>query len=62
MASVKDSLSLHRLTGIPCAKEFQVVDMGYYSWSEHFGHHAFFQQAAFKDLPQGYKDSELCKT
>ena len=31
-------------------KKFQVREMGYYSWDEHFDRHAFFQPAAFKNL------------
>ena len=34
--------------------KFQVCEIGYYSWNEHFGHHAFSQPAAIKDL--SYKD------
>ena len=52
------------LEGFFVQTKFQVREMGYYSWYEHFGRHAFFQPAALKDLY--YKDkktdvSELCK-
>ena len=50
MASVKDSLCLViDLQGFFVKKKFQVREMGYYSWNEHFGHHAFFQPATLKD-------------
>ena len=31
-------------------KKFQVREMGYYSWDEHFDRHAFFQPAVLKKL------------
>ena len=37
-------------------KKFQVREMGYYSWDEHFDHHAFFQPAALKNL--SHKDKK----
>ena len=37
-------------------KKFQVREMGYYSWNDHFDHHAFFQPAAFKGL--SHKDKK----
>ena len=30
------------LEGFSLQKKFQVREMGYYSWNEHFGRHAFF--------------------
>ena len=36
-------------------KIFQVRILGYYSWNEHFGRHAFFQPAALKDLSHNDK-------
>jgi len=50
VASVKDSLCLViDLKEVLCAK---VPEMGYYSWNEHFGRHAFFQPTTLKDLSQ----------
>ena len=37
-------------------KKFQVREMGYYSWDEHFDRHAFFQLAALKNL--SHKDKK----
>ena len=37
-------------------KKFQVREMGYYSWDEHFDRHAFFQPAALKNL--SHKDKK----
>ena len=39
------------LEGFFLQKKFQVREMGYYSWNEHFDRHAFFQPAALKGLP-----------
>ena len=51
------------LEGFFVKKKFQVREMGYYSWDEHFDRHAFFQPAALKNLShKDKKDSELCKT
>ena len=51
MASVKDRLCLViDLEGFFVQKKFQVREMGYYSWNEHFGRHAFFQPATLRDL------------
>ena len=36
------------LEGFFVQKKFQVREMGYYSWDEHFDRHAFFQPAALK--------------
>ena len=56
MASVKDSLCLViDLKGFFVQKKFQVREIGYYSWNEHFGRHAFFQPATLKDLSYGDK-------
>ena len=38
------------LEGFFVQKKFQVREMGYYSWDEHFDCHAFFQPAALKNL------------
>ena len=38
------------LEGFFLQKKFQVWEMGYYSWDEHFDRHAFFQPAALKNL------------
>jgi len=57
MASVKDSLCLIiDLDGFFLQKKFQVQEMSYYSWNEHFGCHAFFQPATLKDL--SHKDTK----
>ena len=49
------------LEGFFVGRIFQ--ELGYYSWNEHFGRHAFFQPAALKDLShKDKKDSELWKT
>ena len=57
MTSVKDRLFLIiDLEGFFVQKKFQVCEMGYYSWNEHFGRHAFFQQATLKDL--SHKDKK----
>ena len=37
-------------------KKFQVREMGYYSWNEHFGRYAFFQPTTLKDL--SHKDKK----
>ena len=37
-------------------KKFQVRELGYYSWNDHFGRYAFFQPAALKDL--SHKDKK----
>ena len=51
MVSVKDRLCLViDLEGFFVQKKFQVREIGYYSWNEHFGRHAFFQPATFRDL------------
>ena len=51
MASIKDSLCLViDLEGLFVLKKFQVREMSYYSWNDHFGRHAFFQPAALKHL------------
>ena len=44
------------LEGFFVQKKFQVREMGYYSWDEHFDRHAFFQPAAFKNL--SHKDKK----
>ena len=42
MASVKRrSCLVIDLEGFFVQKKFQVCEIGYYSWNEHFGHHAF---------------------
>jgi len=52
MVSVKDNLCLViDLEGFFVQKKFQVREMGYYSWNEHFGRYAFFQPAKLIDLP-----------
>ena len=56
MASIKDSLCLVIDLGFFVQKKFQVCEMGYYSWKDHFGHHAFFQPAALKHL--SHKDKK----
>ena len=38
------------LEGFSVQKKFQVREMGFYSWNEHFGRHAFFQPVALKAL------------
>ena len=45
------------LEGFEVQKKFQVREMGYYSWNEHFGCHAFLQSATFKDL--SHKDKKI---
>ena len=45
------------LEGFLLQRIFQVREMGYYSWNEHFGRHAFFQPAALKDL--SHKDKKI---
>ena len=48
---IKNSVCLViHLEGFFVQKKFQVREMGYYSWDEHFGRHAFFQPAALKKL------------
>ena len=44
------------LEGFSLQKKFQVREMGYYSWNEHFGRHAFFQPVALKAL--SHKDKK----
>ena len=44
------------LEGFFVGKEFQVREVDYYSWNEHFGRHSFFQPAALKDL--SHKDKK----
>ena len=44
------------LEGFFVGKKFQVREVGYYSWNEHFGRHSFFQPAALKDL--SHKDKK----
>ena len=44
------------LEGFFLQKKFQVCEMGYYSWDEHFDRHAFFQPAALKNL--SHKDKK----
>ena len=44
------------LEGFFVRKIFQVRELGYYSWNEHFGRHAFFQPAALKGL--SHKDKK----
>ena len=58
MASIKDRLCLViDLEGsVFVQKKFQVREIGYYSWNEHFGRHAFFQPATLKDL--SHKDKK----
>ena len=47
---VKNSLCLViDLEGFFVQKKFQVREMGYYSWDEHFDRHTFYQPAALKD-------------
>ena len=54
---VKNSLCLViDLEGFFVQKKFQVREMGYYSWNEHFDRHAFYQPAALKDL--SHKDKK----
>ena len=56
MASVKDRLCLIiDLEGFFVQKKFQVREIGYYSWNEHFGRHAFFQPT-LRDL--SHKDKK----
>ena len=51
MVSVKDRLCLViDLEGFFVQKKFRVREIGYYSWNEHFGRHAFFQPATLRDL------------
>ena len=38
------------LEGFFVQMKFQVREMGYYSWNEHFENHAFFQPAGLKNL------------
>ena len=60
MSSVKDNLCLVKvidLEGFSVQKKIQVHEMGYYSWNEHFGRHAFLQSATFKDL--SHKDKKI---
>ena len=38
------------LEGFFVKKKFQVREMGYYSWDEHFDRHAFVQPAALQKL------------
>ena len=48
---IKNSVCLVTdLEGFFVQKKFQLHEMGYYSWDEHFDHHAFFQPAALKNL------------
>ena len=57
MASVNDRLCLVMdLQGFFVQKKFQVREIGYYSWNEQFGRHAFFQPATLKDL--SHKDKK----
>jgi len=57
MTSVKDNLCLViDLEGFFVQKKFQVREMGYYSWNEHFGRYAFFQPTTLKDL--SHKDKK----
>ena len=57
MASVKDRVCLViDLEGFFVQKKFQVREIGYYSWNEQFGRHAFFQPATLKDL--SHKDKK----
>ena len=57
MVSIKDSLCLViDLEGFFVQKTFQVHELGYYSWNDYFGRHAFFQQTALKDL--SHKDKK----
>ena len=44
------------LEGFFVQKKFQVRELGYYSWDEHFDRHAFFQPAALKNL--SHKDKK----
>ena len=44
------------LKGFFVQTKFQVREMGYYSWDEHFDRHAFFQPAALKNL--SHKDKK----
>ena len=54
---VKNSLCLViDLKGFFVQKKFQVREMDYYSWNEHFDRHAFYQPAALKDL--SHKDKK----
>ena len=48
MASIKE--------GFFVQKKFQVRGMGYYSWNERFGCHAFFQPVTLKNL--SHKDKK----
>ena len=36
-------------------KKFQLCEMGYYSWNDHFGRHAFFHPAALEHLSHNDK-------
>ena len=57
MDFVKDGLCLViDFKGFFVSKKLHVREMGYYSWNEHFGRHAFFQPAALKDL--SHKDKK----
>jgi len=57
MTSVKDNLCLViDLEGFFVQKKFQVREMGYYSWNEHFGRYALFQPTPLKDL--SHKDKK----
>ena len=54
---VKNSLCLViDLEGFFEQKKFQVHEMSYYSWNEHFDRHAFYQPAALKD--SSHKDKK----
>jgi len=55
---IKNSITLIiDLKGFSVQKKFQVREMGYYPWSEHSSHHAFFQPAANKALSHKDKDT-----
>ena len=57
MASIKDSFCLViDLEGFFVQKKYQVCEMGYYSWNDHFGRHAFFQPTALKNM--SHKDKK----
>ena len=57
MDFVKDGLCLViDFKGFFVPKKLLVREMGYYSWNEHFGRHAFCQPAALKEL--SHKDKK----
>ena len=51
-------MSCHRLIleGFFVQKKFQVREMDYYSWNDHFGRYAFVQSATLNDL--SHKDTK----